>query len=229
MALTEEISEYRIRIRSICEHFPFLPCTTFMLNFTLHDFDRYCHYQDGEGEGEGEAKPCTVLDIPHQGPGLHHVIALPSDLLHSYQISAGIIRFLIGWQVSGDCILSLLPDIFTRCRSFVVGDDDMRNPKLLSFYIDIKRVVSVRSNLDRLGASKEIDRMTEEDCPICLEGLVGLSMPVVVRQLPCSHLFHERCILKWLEKNQTCPLCRWKLPRGDQILIYLYSIHISIS
>jgi len=32
------------------------------------------------------------------------------------------------------------------------------------------------------------------------------------KQLPCSHLFHEHCVEPWLEKNNTCPVCRFQLP-----------------
>lgn len=33
----------------------------------------------------------------------------------------------------------------------------------------------------------------------------------VVRAFPeCSHLFHERCLIKWFEENHSCPVCRRK-------------------
>ncbi|WCJ37289.1 RING/U-box superfamily protein [Euphorbia peplus] len=49
----------------------------------------------------------------------------------------------------------------------------------------------------------------EEECRICLEGMeeggFGMSMP-------CDHVFHVDCILKWLQKSHSCPLCRFEMP-----------------
>lgn len=53
--------------------------------------------------------------------------------------------------------------------------------------------------------------ITEEDtsknlqCTVCMEDFV-LKEPV--RQLPCSHKFHNDCIVPWLEMHGSCPICR---------------------
>ncbi|CAN8284146.1 unnamed protein product [Cochlearia groenlandica] len=46
-----------------------------------------------------------------------------------------------------------------------------------------------------------------ETCAICLE---NMSETNNICQLPnCSHLFHEECVIKWLERqHDSCPLCR---------------------
>lgn len=45
---------------------------------------------------------------------------------------------------------------------------------------------------------------TGASCAVCLcEFEYGDSL----RQLPCKHFFHEKCVDRWLERNKKCPLC----------------------
>jgi Ring finger domain len=39
-----------------------------------------------------------------------------------------------------------------------------------------------------------------DECPICLGELVTTTK--------CGHKFHSSCIHKWLETNDSCPMCR---------------------
>ncbi|KAG6533873.1 hypothetical protein ZIOFF_007751 [Zingiber officinale] len=52
---------------------------------------------------------------------------------------------------------------------------------------------------------------TREDtsCPICLDDLEEMSQ---VLAMPCGHPFHEGCLLEWLKRSSSCPLCRFSLP-----------------
>ena len=34
--------------------------------------------------------------------------------------------------------------------------------------------------------------------------------------MPCKHFFHNDCIIPWLNRSNTCPLCRYKLPQEDE-------------
>ncbi|KAJ0255173.1 RING/U-box superfamily protein [Hirschfeldia incana] len=44
----------------------------------------------------------------------------------------------------------------------------------------------------------------EEDCPICLEEY-DLENPKLVAK--CEHHFHLACVLEWMERSETCPVC----------------------
>ncbi|XP_058008189.1 uncharacterized protein LOC131182861 [Hevea brasiliensis] len=47
------------------------------------------------------------------------------------------------------------------------------------------------------------------DSAICLEELSGARFPLT--KMPCSHIFHERCISRWLKVRNSCPTCRQEL------------------
>ncbi|KAL1206480.1 E3 ubiquitin-protein ligase BIG BROTHER [Cardamine amara subsp. amara] len=48
-------------------------------------------------------------------------------------------------------------------------------------------------------------RVTGADCPICL---TELSSEMSRMELPCSHVFHSECVVKWLNNSTSCPICR---------------------
>ena len=52
------------------------------------------------------------------------------------------------------------------------------------------------------------------DCVVCTESFTSGS--TVMRLPPCGHLFHEACVLQWLNKHNTCPFCRRELPTDDE-------------
>ncbi|XP_045781516.1 E3 ubiquitin ligase BIG BROTHER-related-like isoform X2 [Maniola jurtina] len=44
-----------------------------------------------------------------------------------------------------------------------------------------------------------------EECSICFEVILKNQE---VMSLPCTHNFHQSCILPWIQEHQTCPNCR---------------------
>ena len=45
-------------------------------------------------------------------------------------------------------------------------------------------------------------------CCICLSEIAKGQETVL---LPCGHMFHWKCCLNWLKKNNTCPMCRFQI------------------
>lgn len=54
----------------------------------------------------------------------------------------------------------------------------------------------------------------EEDCPICLEEY-GEENPKMVTK--CEHHFHLCCILEWLERSDSCPVCGQELVIDEEL------------
>lgn len=53
-------------------------------------------------------------------------------------------------------------------------------------------------------------KITENlQCSVCLD---DFEIGVEVKEMPCKHKFHSKCIFPWLELHSSCPVCRYQLP-----------------
>lgn len=51
----------------------------------------------------------------------------------------------------------------------------------------------------------------DQECPICLKRTHCSEYAAIgkfSKRLNCGHVFHVKCINKWLLKNISCPMCR---------------------
>ncbi|KAJ9677272.1 hypothetical protein PVL29_022332 [Vitis rotundifolia] len=78
----------------------------------------------------------------------------------------------------------------------------------LNDVIDLS-VPATRASIEALEKIKFEDGNSTDKCMICLEEFATESE---VSRMPCSHVYHEDCIIEWLERSHMCPLCRFKMP-----------------
>lgn len=60
----------------------------------------------------------------------------------------------------------------------------------------------------------ESDRVGHQ-CPICLVKFSEGIDAKAVRLPTCGHTYHSECLIRWLNKTSSCPLCRQEFPTDD--------------
>ena len=48
----------------------------------------------------------------------------------------------------------------------------------------------------------------EDTCAICKQTFKGTD---IIKEFCCKHIFHKKCLLKWLQTSNFCPLCKYNL------------------
>ncbi|KAK8535480.1 hypothetical protein V6N12_056997 [Hibiscus sabdariffa] len=71
----------------------------------------------------------------------------------------------------------------------------------------IKKINSeVKEGAEATGAEK--DCAISGDDAVCCICLTSYADNDVLKELPCSHVFHKSCVDKWLKMKAFCPLCK---------------------
>lgn len=65
-----------------------------------------------------------------------------------------------------------------------------------------------RSSSSSSSAATDPERNDGKQCTICLENLVRNEQVMVT---PCSHTFHNDCLVPWVKGHGNCPVCRFVL------------------
>ncbi|XP_008789277.1 E3 ubiquitin protein ligase RIE1 isoform X1 [Phoenix dactylifera] len=70
-------------------------------------------------------------------------------------------------------------------------------------------------NNSGISTSERVLLREDAECCICL---TPYEDGTELHALPCNHHFHSACIVKWLRMNATCPLCKYNILKGNDIL-----------
>ena len=80
------------------------------------------------------------------------------------------------------------------------------------------RNLNINNNINRRGTQlnlpefviEDINKLEEQNrsCMICLDEFVSREKVIA---LPCIHFFHPKCINKWRENKNECPICKFVL------------------
>ncbi len=59
----------------------------------------------------------------------------------------------------------------------------------------------------------EVLECNKDDCPICFSFLKSdlKEENDTLAKFPCGHVFHSCCVTPWLQRNNTCPSCRFRI------------------
>lgn len=98
-------------------------------------------------------------------------------------------------------------EAFIKVEVVEESDDDGMN-------VEPAFAPATKSSIDKLERVRvETSLPPGVCCSICIAelgvGTEGLRMP-------CLHLYHESCIVEWLETSRFCPSCRLSMPDGRQ-------------
>ncbi|XP_015078881.2 E3 ubiquitin-protein ligase RING1-like [Solanum pennellii] len=74
---------------------------------------------------------------------------------------------------------------------------------------------AARSAVLGLPDVKVSDELLNSDLSQCAVCKDGFKLDEMVKQMPCKHMYHNDCILPWLEMRNSCPVCRFELPTDD--------------
>ncbi|XP_072986057.1 probable E3 ubiquitin-protein ligase RHB1A isoform X2 [Typha latifolia] len=143
----------------------------------LEEWEQLSSSQDASSRGSLGANLDTSTPDTYQAPP----VPLPYDVdsAHSQTIADSF----------GNSVFGTLRNM--DCKSKAGQDQEYLTTAGDEFY-EVKRTTS----------SGTIDE--EDVCPICLEEYVSDNPCIMTK---CEHDFHLSCILEWMERSDTCPVC----------------------
>ncbi|KAH0575506.1 Ring finger domain-containing protein [Spironucleus salmonicida] len=154
---------------------------------------------------------------------IHQIIMcypIISYLLISDKIKIKLLRTRFFAFYLSDYALKQVFAFFIFCQSSKISRYDRQNENILEIVSLINLIAILTPKIRfktkfRLSNKINLNLQRQGDCiqcPICLE-IIDYNDKNSFLQAPCAHIFHQNCILSWVEYNASCPVCREKLAK----------------
>lgn len=101
---------------------------------------------------------------------------------------------------------SLSNSIFSEGGEIVVTPIISYHIENLNCFVEQKQPIDW-NEIEKVPYQKE-NIFNQTSCPICFDDFKIDETLINLKN--CKHLFHQDCIIPWLEKSELCPLCRKK-------------------
>ena len=124
---------------------------------------------------------------PYYTPHIHN--STDSSLSFIFNGMTGIYLFL---TITGIISIGLY---ISRCI-----DEHRENVQIVRYHNRPKKI-----NIDNLNNILLCNELPDDLCSICLEEFKEGDK---IKKLNCNHVYHEECLIPWLNKNDYCPMCR---------------------
>jgi hypothetical protein len=103
------------------------------------------------------------------------------------------------------------PVDFLEFARFLILTGNWRDEEFSGLFADRPPPPTASDFIENLD-KEEVKGGGPGECPICLK---QFEEGETSSRLPCRHSFHLSCLLPWLQKTSSCPLCRAELPTSD--------------
>ncbi|KVI07460.1 Zinc finger, RING/FYVE/PHD-type [Cynara cardunculus var. scolymus] len=149
-----------------------------------------------------------------QNPGEFNPFAFLQNYLNTLRAGGANIQFVIENNMDGDPSGFRLP---SNLGDYFIGPGLEQLIQQLAEndpnrYGTPPASKSAVQNLPNIKITNELLESDYSDCAVCKD---SFELDEEAKQLPCKHIYHQDCIIPWLELHNSCPVCRYELPTDD--------------
>ena len=129
---------------------------------------------------------------PHSHPDIHNNQNNPHDNSDSSIMINGMLGIYLFLTVTGIVSVGLY---ISKCI-----EEHRESIRFIG-----QRDRSRKININSLNTLLLCDELPDDTCSICLDEFKEGDK---IKKLNCNHIYHEKCLLPWLNNNDCCPMCR---------------------